>query len=186
MKTPLSLFTGFLLLLLTACDSGAETPTENATEVGIENTTPAEAAADEPIDLADAEFSDAMIDKVFQNYLQLRTALVNDDAGTAATAAGNMAESFGDDREELRVLAEQIAEADALDIQRTYFSALTVEIESLFEDALAAGTIYKLHCPMAFDGEGADWYSEVSEIRNPYFGDAMLTCGRVAEEITGG
>ncbi|WP_170067671.1 DUF3347 domain-containing protein [Neolewinella xylanilytica] len=186
MKTPLSLLTAFLILLVTACDSGASTPTDNATEVGIENTTPAEAAADEPIDLADAEFSDAMIDKVFQNYLQLRTALVNDDAATAATAAGNMADTFDDEREELRMLAQQIADADALDIQRTYFSALTVEIESLFEDALAGGRIYKLHCPMAFDGKGADWYSEVSEIRNPYFGDAMLTCGRVEEEITGG
>lgn len=169
-----------------ACDSGSNTPSENATEVGIDNTTPQEAESEEVIDIADAEFSDALIDKVFQNYLELRTALVNSDAATAADAAGNMAETFTDERAELRTLATQIAEADELDIQRTYFSALTAEMESLFEDALSSGTIYKLHCPMAFDGEGADCYSEVSEIRNPYFGDKMLTCGRVEEEITGG
>ncbi|WP_116106975.1 DUF3347 domain-containing protein [Lewinella sp. IMCC34191] len=175
-----------LSLALSGCGSDASAPTENATETGIEQTTPAEAEATEVIDVADAEFSDALIDKVFQNYLELRTALVNSNAATAADAAGNMADTFTDEREELRTLATQIAEAEELDIQRTYFAALTTEMERFFEDALSSGTIYKLHCPMAFDGEGADWYSEVSEIRNPYFGDKMLTCGRVEEEITGG
>ena len=45
------------------------------------------------------------------------------------------------------------------------------------------GRIYQLHCPMAFDGAGADWFSEVSEVRNPYYGDKMLTCGKVVGEL---
>ncbi len=181
-----TLFAALLFTLSFACESASDTTTENATDVGMENTTPEQAASEAVIDVADAEFSDAMIDKAFQNYLQLRTALVNSDAATAAEVADNMAKSFTGDRQGLGTLAAQIAEADALDVQRTYFAALTIEIESLLEDALSSGTIYKLHCPMAFDGEGADWFSEVSEIRNPYFGDKMLTCGRVEEEITGG
>jgi Cu(I)/Ag(I) efflux system membrane fusion protein len=34
---------------------------------------------------------------------------------------------------------------------------------------------------MALNDKGAYWLSEFEEIRNPYFGDAMLTCGEVVE-----
>lgn len=34
---------------------------------------------------------------------------------------------------------------------------------------------------MAFDNKGAFWLSEIEEIRNPYFGEAMLNCGEVHE-----
>jgi hypothetical protein len=51
------------------------------------------------------------------------------------------------------------------------------------EGALAAGTIYKQYCPMAFSNTGAYWLSESKEIRNPYFGDKMLKCGRIVSEI---
>ena len=36
---------------------------------------------------------------------------------------------------------------------------------------------------MAFEGKGDYWYSTSEEIRNPYFGDKMLKCGRVDETI---
>ncbi|WP_157974351.1 DUF3347 domain-containing protein [Lewinella sp. IMCC34183] len=178
-------FATLLTLSLATLSCGSGDATENATEVGIE--TPAqhresEAAA---IDIADAEFTDPLVDKVFQNYLNLRSALVNSDSGEAATAAGNLAETFGSDRRELKQLARQIADTDDLARQREHFSALTGQLGDLIREQLSAGTIYRMHCPMAFDGEGADWYSEVSEIRNPYFGDKMLTCGKVEEEIGG-
>ena len=44
-------------------------------------------------------------------------------------------------------------------------------------------TIYVQHCPMADNNKGADWLSEENEIRNPYFGNSMLTCGEVTKEI---
>jgi Cu(I)/Ag(I) efflux system membrane fusion protein len=34
---------------------------------------------------------------------------------------------------------------------------------------------------MAFDNKGAFWLSEIEEIRNPYFGKEMLSCGEVIE-----
>ncbi len=43
----------------------------------------------------------------------------------------------------------------------------------------AVGEVYVIHCPMAFDFEGADWLQKDREIRNPYFGEAMLRCGEV-------
>lgn len=36
---------------------------------------------------------------------------------------------------------------------------------------------------MAFDDEGAYWFSDSKEIRNPYFGDVILKCGETKEKI---
>ena len=36
---------------------------------------------------------------------------------------------------------------------------------------------------MAFDNKGAYWLSEEKEIRNPYFGSKMLTCGETADSV---
>jgi hypothetical protein len=56
-------------------------------------------------------------------------------------------------------------------------------MESVLEGAISTGEIYKQFCPMAFEGKGDYWYSTSSEIRNPYFGDKMLKCGRVEKVI---
>ena len=44
-------------------------------------------------------------------------------------------------------------------------------------------TVYYQYCPMARKGEGAYWLSATKEIKNPYYGDAMLTCGENKEVI---
>ena len=54
-------------------------------------------------------------------------------------------------------------------------------IASSFSDLDAP--IYVQHCPMADNNKGASWLSFQEEIRNPYFGDAMLTCGSVTKTI---
>ncbi len=43
--------------------------------------------------------------------------------------------------------------------------------------------IYQQFCPMAFDNAGAAWLSKDEEIKNPYFGSKMLTCGEVKEVL---
>ncbi|MCZ6693819.1 MAG: efflux RND transporter periplasmic adaptor subunit [Bacteroidetes bacterium] len=44
-------------------------------------------------------------------------------------------------------------------------------------------TVYYQFCPMARESKGAYWLSEIEEIKNPYFGDRMLTCGSIKETI---
>ena len=44
-------------------------------------------------------------------------------------------------------------------------------------------TIYIQKCPMANNNKGAIWLSTDEEIRNPYYGDAMLTCGSVIDTL---
>jgi len=44
-------------------------------------------------------------------------------------------------------------------------------------------TIYYQFCPMAKDGEGAYWLSASKDIKNPYYGEIMLSCGETKEII---
>ena len=40
-----------------------------------------------------------------------------------------------------------------------------------------------MHCPMALDG-GANWLQADAELRNPYYGERMLTCGDHVETLS--
>jgi hypothetical protein len=44
---------------------------------------------------------------------------------------------------------------------------------------LTTEPIYQAYCPM----KKANWLSNDKAIKNPYYGSAMLTCGKVVETI---
>lgn len=77
-----------------------------------------------------------------------------------------------------------MASTQELKVLRAAFKPLS---ESMI--ALASGfsefdePIYIQHCPMADQGKGGNWLSFQEEIRNPYYGDAMLTCGSVTKTM---
>jgi hypothetical protein len=79
---------------------------------------------------------------------------------------------------------KEIQSAGDLEAQRKSFSALS---DNLYKTVKAFGLggeeVYYEYCPMAFNNEGAYWLSDQSKIRNPYFGDQMLTCGVVKETL---
>jgi Cu(I)/Ag(I) efflux system membrane fusion protein len=84
---------------------------------------------------------------------------------------------------EIEEHAEAIANTDNIDEQRKFFKTLS---EGLIRSAKAFGTAEKLYvqyCPMADDDQGANWLSQSEEVRNPYYGNMMLTCGNVEEII---
>jgi Cu(I)/Ag(I) efflux system membrane fusion protein len=61
---------------------------------------------------------------------------------------------------------------------------LSTDVIALFKHAdLKKGSIYVQHCPMANNGDGGDWLATENKIQNPYYGDEMMECGRVLEEI---
>jgi uncharacterized protein YdbL (DUF1318 family) len=43
--------------------------------------------------------------------------------------------------------------------------------------------VYHAFCPMAFNDAGAYWLSNTSDIKNPYFGKKMLSCGEVKDSL---
>lgn len=165
------------VLTLASCGN-----TENKQSVKINTAEEVKQELKQTVDIADASFKDGMTGKVFHNYLQVKMALVKSDADGGKEAASNMSEAFTDERVELKTLAQQISETNDLEIQRALFSEFTNKVTPLIEENLAKGTIYKKFCPMALEG-GAYWLSDIEEINNPYFGDKMLRCGKVENEI---
>lgn len=142
-----------------------------------------EAKKENAPEIADASFSDGMTGKVFQNYQQIRVALVNSNPDEVNLAAGNLAESFAGEREEMKSMALAMADTKDIEKQRELFSQFTEKVEPLFKESISEGAIYKQFCPMAFEGKGGYWISNAEEIRNPYYGDKMLKCGKITETI---
>lgn len=132
-----------------------------------------------------AEFKDAEIASVYQHYINIKKALVQTDAVLAQDSAKEMVASLESNEANAAIAsaARNISTSSDVNKQREAFSALTAAMETELEGALASGEIYKQYCPMAFEGKGDYWFSNSKEIRNPYYGDKMLKCGRVEATI---
>lgn len=77
---------------------------------------------------------------------------------------------------------DKIAQTADVEEQRKHFESLSDNlIEAVEYFGVVENTFYRQYCPMAFRDKGAYWLSGEKEIRNPYFGDMMLTCGEVKE-----
>ncbi|MEM7085118.1 MAG: DUF3347 domain-containing protein [Bacteroidota bacterium] len=181
MKKYLLAMAALVMILLTSCGNEAK---KNSSEpevvevVTTEKVTHTSAATD-------VTFKDPKVAAVYQNYIDLKTALVNTDAVTTAAEASNLMTAFANIGVEEDILraAQTIAEATDVEVQRKAFVIVTSSVEKMLEGAIDSGVIYKQYCPMAFDFEGAYWLSNSKQISNPYFGDKMLRCGKVDSEI---
>lgn len=77
-----------------------------------------------------------------------------------------------------------ISSESSLAGQRNQFVLLSEQMVEIGNQMQGMGqTIYVQKCPMANQNEGANWLSLEKEIRNPYYGDDMLTCGSVVRTI---
>lgn len=123
------------------------------------------------------------------HYYAIKDALVASKADLAATHAAAFVKTAASvDAKNLpdasRVLlvkdASAIASVKDLKKQREYFSAFSDNMAALAKvTKLGHGDIYKAYCPM----KKASWLSKESAIKNPYYGSAMLTCGKVVETL---
>ncbi|WP_029275172.1 DUF3347 domain-containing protein [Pedobacter borealis] len=123
---------------------------------------------------------------IFTQYVDLKNALVKSDAAAAQKTAAVLKNSLAayEGCEPTAEIAEKIASSNNLVAQRKDFTVLSADLIALLKNAeIEKGTIYVQHCPMANKGNGGDWLSTEKEIKNPYYGNEMLECGRVAEEI---
>lgn len=139
------------------------------------------------------------LDDAFRHYLQLKDALVKSDVMLAKKAAGTLLEQTqqidmsllkGDahmvwmkDLEVLITTSSHIATAKNLDNQRKTFQTLSDQWYHTLRKFKSDLQVFRQYCPMAFQNKGAYWLSTEEEIRNPYFGHAMLTCGEVTEQL---
>jgi len=84
----------------------------------------------------------------------------------------------------LQAHSKKITELTDVEAQRkqfNFFSQALINAIKVF--GVGEDTLYVQHCPMAVNNEGADWISDEKAIRNPYFGDKMMTCGLVTATI---
>ena len=129
---------------------------------------------------------DEQLNAVYQHYIHLSTALANSDM-SEAKAASNAIEAGANGLQngsKIASAAAKITAAKDIEEQRAAYETLSNEMISNIKSAgVSNGEVYVQHCPMAFNDRGANWVSSTKEIRNPYFGNKMLTCGENKEII---
>jgi len=181
MKNSKYIFTLIGLFFLFSCGNELK-KTESEPEIVEVNTTEKKVytAAN-----SEATFKDPKVGAVYENYIQLKTALVNSNASNTATAGASLLTAFKNVEADQVVLeaTQTISASDDVEAQRVAFVTVTNAVEKMLDGALESGVIYKQFCPMAFDFEGGYWLSNSKQIYNPYFGDKMLRCGKVDSEI---
>ncbi len=140
------------------------------------------------------------VSELFEAYIGLKEAFVASDANNVRKEANATAKQLAAvDMKELSGAAyndwiiyhgemssalEKIKAADDIEAQREHFERLSYSFyKTIKAYGLGGATAYYTYCPMAFNDKGAYWLSDNDEIRNPYFGDAMLTCGSVEETL---
>lgn len=124
--------------------------------------------------------------EIFGQYEDLKNALVNSDSSEAQKLATKLEKSLStyEGCESTASIAKKISETTNIVYQRKEFTALSMDLIAFIKSGeIEKGTIYVQHCPMANKGDGGDWLSTEKDIKNPYYGNEMLTCGRVVEEI---
>ena len=136
-----------------------------------------------------AQKSDASISKLYQNYLNIKTALATDNSDEASKAANTFIKSASmvdykvlseGNLDVLRKNASKIADSRSIETQRESFNGLSQNMISMTKNfKLSDKSVFVQYCPMA----EASWLSAEKEIKNPYYGKSMLTCGSVKSEI---
>lgn len=150
----------------------------------VETEAKAEPVVHEPAALQ-AEFKTPLIADVYKNYIAIKSGLVNSDAAKTQEAAKALlvVTQKMEGHDAFKTTATKLAKTSDLKKQRAVFQSLTDEMKTLAESDLSSGKLYYQFCPMAFGGKGGSWLSNVKEIMNPYYGDAMLHCGEVRETL---
>lgn len=185
-------------LLLSNCSGKKEQAMESHDEHAATTETPAAGASNAQFQV-DAAFQQ-QLSSLFTSYIALKDAFVATDAAKVKTEVANTRKSLS--AVDMKLVSgaahndwmtylgsiegslKEMEDSSDIEVQRKAFSTLS---DSLYKTIKAYGlggtTAYYEFCPMAFNDQGAFWLSESDKIRNPYFGDKMMTCGSVKETL---
>lgn len=164
------------------------------------------AADDKPVAEVAPQFTNvdpkvaASLKSVIDHYLHIKNGLAGDDDAEAANGGKAMEEALGsvdqslltpdqkktfaDNADDLKEHAEHIGKNKGnIEHQREHFAQMSDDVYALVKAFGGGRVLYHDHCPMYNDNKGALWLSEVKEVKNPYLGSKMPTCGTVEEVI---
>ena len=134
--------------------------------------------------------------KVYDAYIELKDALVNDDASSSKRFAENLRSELNkvesqkmentvalnhwkDLEKIVNETSANISSSDDISNQRMQFLGLSNEMIKGLDLFDIGRKIYVQFCPMANNDKGGFWLSNEEKIMNPYFGDMMLNCGNI-------
>ncbi len=137
---------------------------------------------------------------VYDQYIDLKNAFVQSDSDMVKQSAQKVQQALarvdmklltGDSHQQwmehsgkLNNQINQIVSSGILEEQRKAFSGFNDQFYKAIKNfGLMGKTVYYQFCPMMNDGKGAYWLSETKDIRNPYYGEEMLTCGETKETL---
>jgi len=178
-----------MILSVSCKDADKESMATTESEMNQEN-------MNDDQDMAMNSNQESNTEAVLKDYFNLKNALVGDDNSTAknlgltltkslkAFDASSFSESqkteLNDIVEDAVEHAEHISESD-IKHQREHFKILSKDITDMVAITGTDMKLYEQFCPM-YEG-GSTWLSMNEEVRNPYYGSSMLTCGKVQREI---
>ena len=151
-------------------------------------------------DLGNNSAIQMQLNNLLLGYFEIKNALVATDGKLANSKAGEFVKLLAKVEitkmtieqqtfykplaEKIKFDAEHINETEDAGHQRDHFGSFSNNLFAIIKNFKAnKTTVYQQFCPMAFDNKGAFWLSDKDEIRNPYFGDKMLKCGKVTEKL---
>ena len=136
-------------------------------------------------------------------YYKLKDALVASDEAMATSAASSLAgkadslnlkqmkadtsivEMAKGNVESISAEAKALAAAQGIEEKRKSFQVVSENMYDLIRTVrYDKETVYHVFCPMYNNDQGGYWLSASSDIKNPYFGKKMLTCGEVKDSIS--
>ena len=144
--------------------------------------------------------ADFSIDLILDKYINLKNKLAADDSKAAAAAGMELERAIKGAKsdviekelqnqyttitkaaiEETTIIATNSGKiAD----QRKQFAALSQNMTYLIQMFDTDKKLYQDYCPMYNHGKNGYWISEVKDIKNPYYGAEMLTCGGISKEL---
>jgi Cu(I)/Ag(I) efflux system membrane fusion protein len=138
---------------------------------------------------------------VLSAYLEIQTALAEDNDGAAAKASAAAVAALAAvemdllsgaahlawmrDFAGLQEALAEIQRAENITARRQAFLLLSSGLWGALRRFGYHGqqTVRWFHCPMANKGAGADWIQIDKTIANPYYGASMLRCGSQTDSI---
>jgi hypothetical protein len=192
-------FTTFAFASLTNCSGNKK---EDAGTRPHDNKGPSGSAVEEtpsPQFQVDEKFQE-QLSTVFTSYVELKDAFVDSDVKKVQSEASETNNALA--KVDMKLVSgaahndwmnylipmqnslKEIHSGADIEAQRKSFSTLS---DNLYKSVKAFGLggkeAFYEYCSMAFNNEGGYWLSDQEQIRNPYFGDKMLTCGEVKEKL---
>lgn len=171
-------------------------PDKNTQQPGLNNSKAKVGVLDADTPVAPSDY----VNDIIISYINLKNKLVKDDSKGAAdkgkallvsfnlfdtnTLNANQKKEYIDIADDAKEHAEHIGEnAGKIDHQREHFAILSKDINDLIKLLGSSQKLYQDYCPMYNEGKGAIWISETKEIKNPFYGSQMLTCGSLKKTL---